>query len=188
MTVQQMLARHERTLAALRVRLEEIPEPMWTWRPAPGAWCAAEVYDHVDRIARLYSFARLEACLSGEGRSGGSRSLMGWCLLTAPWLAGIFRHRRDFPAALAPAPISKEEARRNLEGLRARARAAARKVERDPGLRRLEHVALGWLTAAQWFAFAEIHSRHHLEGQLWRLRRAWARRGEGAAPPRPARS
>lgn len=179
MTVEQMLARHERTLEALRVRLEETPDSRWTWRPRPGAWCAAEIYDHVDRIARLYSFAKLEACLRGEGRPGGSRTLLGWCLLTAPWLAGSFRHRRDFPEALVPAPISKEEARRMIEGLRAKARAAARRLEGDPGRSRVEHVRLGWLTARQWYAFAEIHSRHHLEGQLARLRRAWSRMGRG---------
>ncbi len=177
MTAEEILARHERTLDGLRASLDAMPEALWTWRPEPGAWSPAEVYDHVDRIARLYSFARLEACLGGEGRPAGTRTLMGWCLLNAPALAGVFRHRRDFPETLRPRPLPRVEARAALEALRARARAAARRVASDPGRLRVEHVALGWLTARQWFAFAEIHSRHHLQGQLRRIQAAWVRRG-----------
>lgn len=189
MTVEEVLARHERTLDALRERLDLIPDALWAWRPAPGSWSPAEVYDHVDRIARLYSYPKLEACLRGEGHPGGSRTLMGWCLLNAPWLAGIFRHRRDFPEALRPLPLSKPEAARALDALRHRARRAAPLVAADPGASRVEHVALGWLTAPQWFHFAEIHTRHHLEGQLARIHRAWARH-PGALPrtaPEPGR-
>ncbi len=179
MTVPEILACHERTLDALRARLEEMPEGMWGWRPEQGSWSPAEVYDHVDRIARLYSFAKLDECLTRGAARGGRRTFMGWCLLNAPWLAGIFRHRRDFPEGLRPVPVSRREAARALDALRVRARGAARRVAADPGARRVEHVALGWLTATQWFHFAEIHSRHHLEGQLARIRRAWDLGGAG---------
>jgi hypothetical protein len=182
MTARRTLERHERTLGELRARLAEIPGPMWGWRPAPGAWSAAEVYDHIDRIARLYSFPQLEACLRGEGRRGGGRTLLGWCLLGAPWLAGVFRVRRDFPEAFVPAVLPQEEVAARLDGLLDLARGAAERVALDPGRLRVRHVSLGWLTAAQWFAFAEIHTRHHLEGQLARLQTAWERRAGAGVP------
>lgn len=182
MTARRTLERHERTLGELRARLDGIPGPMWGWRPAPGAWSASEVYDHIDRIARLYSFPQLEACLRGEGRRGGGRTLLGWSLLGAPWLAGFFRVRRDFPAALVPAFLPQAEAAARIDGLLDLARGAAKQVAGDPGRIRVRHVSLGWLTAAQWFAFAEIHTRHHLEGQLARLQTAWEGRAGAGLP------
>ncbi|MBK8727404.1 MAG: DinB family protein [Holophagaceae bacterium] len=133
MTARRTLERHERTLGELRARLAEIPGPMWGWRPAPGAWSAAEVYDHIDRIARLYSFPQLEASLRGEGRRGGGRTLLGWCLLGAPWLAGVFRVRRDFPEAFVPAIFPQEEAAARLDGLLDLARGAAGTGGPGPG-------------------------------------------------------
>jgi hypothetical protein len=177
LTADHLLQRHEAVLDALEARLDALPEPLWTWRPEPGAWCAAEVFDHVDRIARLYSFARLEECLEGGGRTGGSRTALGWLVQMLPALAGAFRVRRDFPEALRPAVISREAARRQLTGLRALARDAAPRVAADQGKRRAKHVSLGWLTARQWYAFAAFHHRHHLEGQLARLEKAAAASG-----------
>jgi hypothetical protein len=176
LSITPLLQRHEAVLDALQARLDALPEPLWTWRPEPGAWCAAEVYDHVHRIARLYSFPKLEACLEGAGRAGGSRTALGWLVMAVPPLAGAFKVRRDFPEELLPSKITQEAARLQLEELRALARQAAPRVGADPGLRRARHVSLGWLTAQQWYAFAAFHHRHHLEGQLARLL---------AAPDRP---
>lgn len=164
-----ILKLHCDTLAALEAQLEAIPDHRWHWRPAPEVWSAAEVYDHIGKIALLYSFPKLEACLQGKGESARRRSFMGWCLMTGPWLAGVFRHRREFPPELVPQGITKAQARAMLAELHQRAEQVAPKVKAAGRSLRVEHVRLGWLHARDWFAFAEIHSRHHLKGQLQRL-------------------
>ena len=48
-------------------------------------------------------------------------------------------------------------------------------ADAEPGLRR-PHFALGFMNARQWYAFQEMHLRHHLR-QLARLDRWWDGRG-----------
>jgi hypothetical protein len=164
-----LLCRHLVTLDALEGVLARIPEAGWTWRADEDSWCAAEIFDHVGRLATGYGFPRLEACLEGRGERGGRRTFAGWLLLSWPSLAGAFRLRQKFPPELRPQAASKAEAAAMLRELRRRAEATApRLAAADPELR-VKHVRLGWLNASQWFAFAEVHARHHLRGQLRRL-------------------
>jgi hypothetical protein len=163
-----LLHRHLATLDALEAAMARIPEARWAQAPAEGGWSAAEIFDHVGRLAMGYGFPRMEACLEGRG-GPGRRSLLGVLFLGAPWLAGTFRLRQRFPPELAARVISRAEAQSLLETLRGRTRAAwPRLREADPDCR-VHHLRLGWLNAEEWFRFLELHARHHLKGQLRRL-------------------
>jgi hypothetical protein len=166
---QDLLQRHIETLMALEEVLGSIDPYHWTWKPDAETWCAAEIFDHVGKIGLLYSFPKLEACLMGKGEPQRERTFLGWCLLNGPWLAGIFRHRRTFPPELVPQMITQPQALAVLQELRRRAEAFAPRVAKAGASLRVEHVRLGWLHARDWYAFAEIHTRHHLKGQLRRL-------------------
>jgi hypothetical protein len=86
-------------------------------------------------------------------------------------MPGALRVKAPFPPELLPRPITKDEARALLARLAAEADRLAPQVAGADPRQRARHFRLGWLNAAEWFAFLEMHHRHHLEGQLARLRR-----------------
>ncbi len=170
MAIEDDLLRHRRTLDQLRALLEACPEEAWFRPPRPGAWSAAEVYDHIGRIAEGYAFPRLEQCLDGgSGAKGAGPGLLGRFVFWWRSIPGSWRIRAPFPKELLPQALTKEEARALLAHLRAKAEAYAPAVAAADPEARSRHFRLGWLNAAQWFQFVEIHHRHHLEGQLKRL-------------------
>lgn len=165
-----ILHRHHATLAELARLLEGIPDAAWTAPPAPGAWAPAEVYDHLGKIADGYVGPRLADCLEGRGRTG-SPSLLGHLFLWMGSLPGALRVKAPFPPELLPKRLSKDEARALLSRLGTEAGSLAPRVAAADPAQRTRHFRLGWLNAEQWFAFLEMHHRHHLEGQLKRLLR-----------------
>lgn len=167
--VEDLLQRHLETLSAFEAALESIPPERWCWKPDEETWSAAEVFDHVGKIGLLYSYPKLEACLTGKGELLRNRSFLGWLLLGGPWLAGRFRLQRAFPPELVPQLITQVQAMTVLQELRRQAESYAPRVAQAGTSIRVKHVRLGWLHAQEWYSFAEIHTRHHLKGQLRRL-------------------
>lgn len=167
-SIPELLERHRGTLLSLKASLESIPEERWLSAPEPGAWCPAEVFDHIGRIADGYAFKHLERCLAGKG-TRTSLGLIGRLVFLLGRIPGSWRIRAPFPPELLPTAISKDEARALLAHLGERAEAFAPLLEGADPDQRARHFRLGWLNAKEWYQFAEMHHRHHLEGQLVRL-------------------
>ncbi len=178
MNLNNDLQRHHQTLDALRELIPEFGPEAWEHPGQAGGWSPAQVYSHIALIANEFSFKHLDACLAGEGPAEGRKSLLGFFVLGTNVIRASRRIRVDFPPELLPSFPSPEEARRAMEGLLARAEATLAKVAAADPARRSKHFLLGWMNAAEWFRFAEIHHRHHLEGQLQRLLKD-SRRGQG---------
>ena len=172
MSLDKDLRRHHATLDALRELIGEFNGEAWERPGHGGGWCPAQVYSHIALIADGFSFKNLDACLKSEGRSGGRKSLVGFIVMGTNVIRASRRIKVAFPPELQPASPSREEAQWAMEGLVARAEAYAPRVAAADPARRSKHFLLGWMNAAEWFRFAEIHHRHHLEGQLQRLRTA----------------
>ncbi len=169
MNLSKDLRRHRATLSALRALILEFSDDAWARAPQPGVWCPAQVYSHISIIATGFSFKNLEACLDGSGQVGGRVKLLGRLILWTNVIRGSRRIRVDFPPELLPLSITKEAAREAMDALAAKAEAFAPRVAAADLRFTAKHFLLGWMNAAQWFRFAEIHHRHHLEGQLHRL-------------------
>jgi hypothetical protein len=163
-----LLRRHLATLEGLEAQLDRFSDAAWT-RPLPeGGWCAAEIYDHIGKITLRYAAPRIERCLGG-GAPGARRTLGGWLLRHASWIAGSFRLRQSFPPELQVRVLARAEARALLAELRMWSELTATRVATADPRVRVRHVRLGALNANEWFAFTELHARHHLKGQLRRL-------------------
>ncbi len=169
MNLSKDLRRHRATLRALRALISEFPDEAWAQAPQPDAWSPAQVYSHISIIAEGFSFKNLEACLDGSAQLGGRKYLLGRIILWTNVIRGSRRVRVDFPPELLPRSLNKSEARAAMDALEARAEAFAPRVASADLRFTSKHFLLGWMNAAEWFRFAEIHHRHHLEGQLHRL-------------------
>ena len=173
MKPRQVLDRLDRTTAEWRRRIDAFDDRTFQLPPAPDQWCAGQVAHHV-ALASDYLLDNALACARGEGERGR------WAALPAlMFLAGSFPPIRirlgEIPPALEPIrhpdPVDRDLARRLLERMEERMRAAADPVGRaSPAIRR-EHFTAGWFNGAQWFQSVEMHARHHLR-QVDRLARA----------------
>ena len=169
MSLARDLAKHHQTLDRLEAAVDRFDAVAWQ-RPAPdGGWSPAQVYRHIQIVAEQFSFKNLDTCLRGEGRLGVRRSIRAHLIFLLGHFPKGRRIRVEFPPEMLPEAISKEEARRALTYLRAKAEDfAARLPDADPRMS-ARHFLLGWLRTGDWFRFIEMHHRHHLEGQLRRL-------------------
>lgn len=177
MNLDDDLQRHRATLGALRKAIQEFPDEAWTRAPAPGGWSPSQVYGHITVIGNGFSFKNLETCLEEGGHLGGRKRFPGYVILWGNRLPGSRRITVEFPPELLPKLLSKAEAREAMDALESRAESCLLRIAAAGPRRTARHFLLGWLTAAEWFRFVEIHHRHHLEGQLARLLKA-----AGAAP------
>jgi hypothetical protein len=126
-------------------------------------WSAAQHAWHV-ASANLLMFSAIEKLYKDEAedvlRTGGP-TLPGWFVLTTGRLP---RGRAKAPAPLeAPPETVRPDAVRLVQQSKAMMTSLAQRAQflHEPK-GRLNHFALGNLTALQWLKFARIHTRHHL--------------------------
>ncbi len=169
MNLDRALQRHRATLGALRGLIPGFSAEAWERSSAPGEWSPAQVYGHIAIIAKGFSFKNLDACLAESGHLGGRKRWPGYMILWLNRLPGARRIKVEFPPELLPIAMSQGEAREAMDALEVRAEAYLSRVAAGDPSRTAKHFLLGWMNAAEWFRFAEIHHRHHLEGQLTRL-------------------
>lgn len=172
MDPRQVLERLDRTAAEWRRRIDGFDDRTFQLCPDPHHWCAGQVAHHV-ALASDYLLDNALACARGDGERGR------WAVLPAlMFLIGSFPPIRirlgvlppDLESLRHPDPVDRELARRLVERIEERMRAAAEPVGRaSPAIRRA-HFTAGWFNGAQWFQSVEMHARHHLR-QLERLAR-----------------
>ena len=151
--------------------LETLSEEEFQQTPPGEGWSYSEVYSHVLQ-SNLGSLIAAEKCINGtaERSSGGIH-----------WLAGLILFAGIFPPGRIKAPAriaamvkktSREEARNLIVRFHSRLRQVAPAIPKASPDRKVMHPRLGLLSAAQWFRFMQIHTRHH-EKQLRRISRAF---------------
>jgi hypothetical protein len=83
--LQAIVDEFEQALARLQALAAELPEPAWTWRPAPERWSVGECVAHLNLTSAAY-LPRLRAALRSEAptkpRPGlrYRRDPMGWLM------------------------------------------------------------------------------------------------------------
>lgn len=65
--------------------------------------------------------------------------------------------------SLTPQPISLALLKEELESLKISASQVRQQLEADADSGKIAHPGLGYFNATQWFQFADIHMRHHID-------------------------
>lgn len=158
-------------IADTRARLEEnvagLNEAEQSFRPAPEAWTAAEIMEHLSIIE--HQLVRLTEKMLRKAEAAGAASADGAAKAFAPFSLDeiIERSRREkYQAPEAARPGGDVPLAESLERLR-RSRAALRELR--PRLERADltgmrypHPAFGPLDAYTWLAFIGLHEERHL--------------------------
>lgn len=160
----ELLEYAELQRAALLAALEAVPGPLWTRRPEPESWSAAEVLEHLHRVetgvARLVRRRLEEARAAGLGAETATDSLLG----SLDRFALVERRR----LVIAPEPERPQGALPGVEAVAALAssRAALREAAAAGdglalGAVQAPHALLGPLTLYQWILFVGQHEARH---------------------------
>jgi hypothetical protein len=109
--LQAIVDEFEQALARLHALAAELPEPAWTWRPAPERWSVGECIAHLN-LTSAACFPLLRAALRSEARrkSGSGlryrRDPMGWLMwwmMGPPALIRVKTTSRFIPQGSMPA-------------------------------------------------------------------------------------
>lgn len=151
--------------------LESYSDTDFIYSPAKGGWSYAEVYAHITSSNQL-SIRAIKKC--AEHRADEVATRVDWRVAMILF-AGRLPKGRKVPQRLADTIVkmSREEARQKVDEVMEILEATYPLMAKASPTQKLKHPRLGYLNAAQWLRFVEIHSYHHLR-QLERIRKALA--------------
>lgn len=167
MSLVSIARRTEQILARYEAFLTIISEAQFQQNPAPGVWCYAEVYSHINTVNQA-CFMAIDNCIKGTATQSGKR------IHPAAWLILLLG---KFPPVKIKAPAriaamvqkpSKEEAQQGINQTKAHLKALLSNIGEASLSQKAPHPRLGLLNAPQWLRFIEIHTHHH-EKQLHRI-------------------
>ncbi|MCB0570777.1 MAG: DinB family protein [Phaeodactylibacter sp.] len=152
--IMESLSAYEQALASLT------PEAL-VQQPAPDSWSMGQLYIHLLDDTMNFHLRLMEACLSPEAPREGEKSKAGEAVYQANAFADI-RVKGRRTAENVPQPSGKAELEEKAALLRAAIGQAAGRLDLNPPSGKIEHPALGYLNATEWYQLIAIHFRHHL--------------------------
>jgi hypothetical protein len=156
---------HQVTEAYQR-KLEQANEAHFQLSPPTGAWSYSEVYSHIFDLS-LLSLKQLEKCLTENGRPKKTPFITKLILFFGRFPPVIkFKVPKSLESRVKK--ISKGEAESLMGEFLKELETYKQRIEHADPSSKAAHPRLGFLNAAQWLRFIEIHLKHHLK-QLERI-------------------
>ncbi|MET3112888.1 hypothetical protein AAKU52_000607 [Pedobacter sp. CG_S7] len=155
---------------AYRTQLNTINDEQFQLPPTAGGWSYSEVYSHIFD-ASILSLQSLEKCLDGIGKDHPTAFVVKVILYFGTFPPGV---KYKVPKILAARVkmIPKAEAAELIQKFTQQLEVDYKKMTRARRDIKTAHPKLGYLNAAQWLRFIEIHLNHHLK-QLKRIEKSF---------------
>lgn len=156
--------------AAYSKLLTQIPAADFQTTPPDGGWSYSEVYCHIFD-ASILSLYQLEASTNGKGEKKPTHFIVKLIL----FFGRLPRQQKyKVPKRLESRvkKITIEEAAEFISQFLIRLTADYPEIGRADTRLKSKHPRLGYLNAAQWLRFIEIHLKHHLK-QLKRIEKSF---------------
>ncbi len=152
-----------------QARLVDFTDEEFVKNPVEGAWSNAEVYAHITSANLLSLRAAIKAA---QGKAEEIAARVDWRVAVILFLGRLPRGRK-LPKSLADTivKITKEEAAERIQKVLETLDELYVLLPEASSTQKAKHPRLGYLNAAQWLRFMEIHSFHHLK-QLDRIKLA----------------
>ena len=149
-------------------KLETIGDSSYSIVPPIGGWSVSQVYSHIWE-ASLLTLVTMEDCIKGKGVERPTAFAVIMILFFGALPPGKYK-APDMLKGLDK-DISKDEARRLIALFVTKMEQSFEKLRTANPEIKTKHPKLGYLNAAQWFRFIEIHLKHHLK-QLERIEKS----------------
>lgn len=173
------IARLRAACERLREELDRDDGELFVAEPRISSWSPAQHVEHVALVNReLVRTIKKLACGFDDPRGRGGTSALGKLMLALRWIP---RGRGKAPGSVVPkeAPSRDELRRAILDNERELDELGALTATIDGVRGRAPHFVFGRLTARQWLAYANVHTRHHVKllDDLARARASSSRSG-----------
>ena len=149
------------SLGAYGQVLETLSPEALKRQPDPESWSMGQLFIHLLDDTMNFHLRLLEACLSPEAPRQGTKNGVGEAVYQANAFSDI-RVKGRRTAANVPQPSDKAELEGKMNLLQTAIAQASEKLATNPISGKIEHPALGFLDAKEWFQLIAIHFRHHL--------------------------
>ncbi|HYH57573.1 MAG TPA: DinB family protein [Anseongella sp.] len=156
-------------------------EPLFRHTPAQGVWSLSEMYSHI-MITDILGLSSAGKCIRGEGRNRPhSPYLLGRLLLLSGRFPPFIRFNVPRQLESTVKKISLEEAAALIAKVRVKLQHVSQHIAAASPGQKIKHPVLGYLNAAEWVRFVQIHTEHHL-GQLNRIEKLLQQSRNGPEP------
>ncbi|WP_443936927.1 DinB family protein [Pedobacter sp. MW01-1-1] len=170
MNTEKIKASIQQIVNAYKAKLAVYDTAIFCEQPPIGGWSYAEVYSHIFD-ASLLSLMALENCSKGKGEDKKTAFAVKLILFFGSLPRG---KKLKVPARLMDRvkKISKLEADTFIADFEKRLAEVYPLIGKASKSSKTKHPRLGYLNAAQWLRFIEIHLNHHLK-QLQRIEKSF---------------
>jgi hypothetical protein len=138
--------------------------------PGKNQWSLAQVYNHLIHGAQESVDTQINKALQGSANSKKSKTFLGKVFF---FLGSFPPIRAKLPASLKGTknyPTKDMIDRKDLAKLRVDLMDQAQMLIQNPVTAKTKHPLFGYLTAAEWIEFIDMHFRHHLR-QIKRIKK-----------------
>lgn len=152
-----------------RDMLQNISEADFQLTPPIGGWSYSEVYSHIFD-ASLLAMQPMEDCINGTGQERETAFPVKVILFFGSLPPGKFKVPKYLVSRVRK--ITRAEADAFINEFNLRLQKDEALIDKADKLIKNKHPRLGYLNAAQWLRFIEIHLKHHLK-QLKRIEKSF---------------
>ena len=151
---------------AYRKKIAAVTPEKFQQNPADGGWSYAEVYSHIFDLSIL-SLEAIDRCLSPDAKQRKTPFITKLILFFGMFPPAMkFKVPKQFESRVKK--ISIPEAKALMESFEDKLQQYPMRVAQAASDAKAGHPRLGYMNAAQWMRFIEIHLKHHLK-QLKRI-------------------
>lgn len=162
MEVNVILQKFEQVATYYLTELEQYSIEQFTWKSAPDEWSMGQVYNHLLKSAFYMQLKAIEECMNEDTPTAGEKSEGGKAIFIAGTFPPIKIKVPDSPGYTPDNPEDKEKIKAALTQLIEKMKETAAVLPKIPNSRKVQHPALGHLTAQEWFQLTCMHFHHHL--------------------------
>jgi hypothetical protein len=156
----------ENTATTYRKKLTSIPESIFKKTPSNGGWSYSEVYTHIFELS-LLSLEALDGCLKSTAKQRKTPLITRLILFFGSFPPAM-KFKVPKQLAAKARKIDKTTAATMILDFEVKLKPYYELVKYADPKMKTPHPKLGYLNAAQWIRFIEIHLKHHLK-QLERI-------------------
>lgn len=120
------------------------------------------MYEHLLKIAHEMQLKAIETCGSDAELTAGEKTFPGKIVFLIGRMPPVKIRLPQRPGKTPATQPDLQQIKLQLMALIPRVKEVEKRLDAIPVSRKVAHPALGYLNAKEWFAFIEMHFRHHL--------------------------
>jgi DinB superfamily len=134
----------------------------FTRKPSEDEWSLGQMYNHLINSTLYFHLKAIEQCANGTVSDSGKKTEIGESIFKEGTFPPIRVKGPDTPDFTPQNPTGKEEVKESLLQIIEKMREIEGKLFDISTSQKVQHRAMGYLNAEEYFQLIDMHFRHHL--------------------------